>query len=116
MNPRDINRIRCPRDNPRSLTPEAHRASFLLPHADPAYPDDAVAAGIEGTVILDLRISAEGALESVSVREGHPLLAESALQAVREWRFRPVKPNGKPVAVNTDLYVTFALPGAISLS
>ena len=110
-------RIRCPRgSDPRALTAEAHRSAHLIAYAEPAYPDDAKAQAIEGKVVLDTRIDRNGVIEMLSVRTGHPLLAESALQTVRTWRYRPTTLNGVPVEVDTDIEVTFTLPNMVASS
>jgi protein TonB len=85
-------------------------------HAEPTYPEDARAPGIEGKVVLDARIDRNGAIETLTVRTGHPLLAESALQTIRAWRYRPIKLNGVPVEVETDIEVTFTLPNTVASS
>ena len=87
-----------------------------MAHTEPAYPDDAKVQGIEGKVVLDALIDTNGAIETLSVRTGHPLLAESALQTVRTWRYRPTKLNGVRVEVSTDIEVTFALPNLVASS
>ena len=107
-------RIRCLRgSDPRAFTVEAHRSGYLMAHAEPVYPDDARAQAIEGEVVLDARIDRNGVIESLCARSGHPLLAESALQAVRTWNYRPTNLNGVPVEVETDIEVTFTLPNAV---
>src|SRR5258708_36291834 len=114
---RTISRIRCPRgSDPRAFTTEALRSAYLMVHSEPTYPEDARAHGIEGKVVLDARIGCNGAIETLTVRTGHPLLAESALQAIRTWRYRPIKLNGVPVEVETDIEGTFALPNAVASS
>jgi protein TonB len=114
---RTVSGIRCPRgSDPRTFTAEAHRSGYLLAHAEPDYPDEAKAQGIEGKVVLDARIDRNGVIEKPSVRTGHPLLAESALQTVRTWRYRPTKLNGVPVQVETDIEVSFTLPNAVASS
>lgn len=110
-------RIRCPRgSDPRAFTAEAHRSSYLLAHTEPAYPESAKTQGIEGRVVLDVHIDRDGMIETLSVRTGHPLLAESALQTVRTWKYRPTKLNGVPVEVDTDIEVTFTLPDVVASS
>ena len=81
--------------------------------AEPEYPSTAKIRGIEGTVVLDAVIGLDGLIKGLSVRTGHPLLAESALEAVRQWRYRPTTVNGIPVEVQTDMQVTFTLPDSV---
>jgi TonB family protein len=107
-------RIRCPRiPDPRAFTAQTHRASHLTTFAEPAYPITAKENRIEGKVILDAVIGTDGTVKELSIREGHPLLAEAAAQTVRQWRYRPTTVNGRPVEVQTDIEVTFALPDSV---
>ena len=71
------------------------------------------AKGIEGTVLLDAVIDRDGAITDLSARTGHPWLAESAVEAVRHWRYRPTTVNGTPVEIQTEIEVTFALPDSV---
>jgi protein TonB len=66
----------------------------------PRYPESARRRGIEGTVLLKMRITAQGRVEDVQVvrSTGYPELDESAIAAVRRWRFEPARRNGAPVA------------------
>jgi protein TonB len=66
----------------------------------PRYPESARRRGIEGTVLLKMRITAQGRVEDVQVvrSTGYPELDESAIEAVRRWRFEPARRNGAPVA------------------
>jgi periplasmic protein TonB len=110
-----LSRIRCPRvSDPRAITAESHRNSHLIAFADPVYPDAAKAQGIEGKVVVDVRIDRDGQIETLSVRSGDPLLAEAALQAIRTWTYRPTTVNGTPVGVDTDVEVTFTLPDRVA--
>ena len=77
----------------------------------PQYPRPAKAAGIQGTVVLQADISTDGHVESLKVLSGPPLLQESALEAVKTWRYRPYLVNGKPVEVGTQIDVIFTLGG-----
>jgi protein TonB len=110
-------RIHCPRgSDPWAFTAEALRSAFLTVHAEPIYPEDARARGVEGKVVLDARIDRNGAIQTLAVRTGHPLLAEAALQTIRTWKYRPVQLNGAPVEVETDIEVTLRLPNTVASS
>ena len=98
---------------PRGSHAQEHRAACLIAFAEPDYPAAAKTRGIEGTVVLDAVIDREGAIMDLSVRNGHPWLAESALQTVRHWQYRPTKLNGIPVEVKTEIEVTFTLPDSV---
>ena len=81
--------------------------------AEPAYPSAAKTQGIEGTVLLDAVVGCDGAITELSVRTGDQRLAESALETVRHWRYRPTTVNGIPVEVQTEIQVTFTLPDSV---
>jgi protein TonB len=81
----------------------------LISHIDPRYPGFARLIKIDGTVRLHAMISREGRIESLEVVSGHPLLVKAALDAVRQWRYRPTILNGEPVEVETSITVVFQL-------
>jgi protein TonB len=81
----------------------------LSHYVKPQYPQIAVQARMQGTVELHAIISKEGAIESLQVVSGHPFLARAALDAVRQWRYRPYLLNGQPVEVDTQITVNFTL-------
>ena len=53
----------------------------------------------------------EGTIENLQVVSGHPLLVRAAIEAVRQWRYRPYVLNGEPVEVETQVTVNFVLSG-----
>jgi protein TonB len=77
----------------------------------PAYPPLARSARIQGTVVLQAMISKQGTIENLRLSSGHPLLAPAAIEAVRQWRYRPYILNGEPVEVDTQITVNFSLAG-----
>jgi len=77
----------------------------------PAYPALARSARIQGTVVLQAMISKQGAIENLRLLSGHPMLAPAAIEAVRQWRYRPYILNGEPVEVDTQITVNFSLAG-----
>jgi TonB family protein len=83
--------------------------SNLLEKVDPVYPPIAKTARIQGSVVLAVEIDKEGAVTSVQVVSGHPMLATAATDAVKQWRYRPYILNGEPVAVRTEVTVNFQL-------
>ena len=76
---------------------------------NPTYPDAARKARIQGKVILATTISKEGDVENIVLKSGHPLLAPAAIEAVKQWKYKPYILNGKPVAVETRVEVNFTL-------
>jgi len=61
--------------------------------------------------VLKARINQAGEVESLSLISGHPLLAPAAMDAVKQWKYRPYLLNGKPVGVETQIQVNFTLSG-----
>jgi protein TonB len=78
---------------------------------NPTYPAIARAARISGTVVLQATISKTGTIENLHVVSGPPMLTQSALEAVRTWRYKPYQLNGEPVEVETTVNVVFNLGG-----
>ena len=62
-------------------------------------------------MVLRAIISREGTIENLQVLSGHPMLVKAALDAVRQWRYRPYMLNGEPVEVETQVTVNFLLSG-----
>jgi periplasmic protein TonB len=81
----------------------------LLHRVEPEYPAIAKQAGIQGTVVIKAFISRVGAIERTELLSGPPLLAHAALEAVRQWRYRPYYLNDEPVEVETQITVNFVL-------
>ena len=75
----------------------------------PDYPEEARAKGVEGVVTLEAVIGADGAVQSVAVMGGDPLLVPPALESVKNRTYRPTLLNGMPVEVVTLIEVNFTL-------
>ncbi len=85
------------------------QAANLIRQVNPVYPPLAVKARSQGVVVLAAVISKQGTVESLRVISGHPLLNQAALDAVKQWLYRPTTLNGDPVEVETTITVTFTL-------
>ena len=83
----------------------------LIHRVQPDYPPLARQARIQGQVVLRAMISREGTIENLQVLSGHPMLVQAAVDAVRQWRYRPYVLNGEPVEVETQVTVNFVLSG-----
>lgn len=100
---------------PRPVTPARIRvggqvqAAKIIDQVRPLYPPLAKQARIQGVVRLEAIISKQGLIENLRVISGHPLLIQSALDAVRQWRYQPTLLNGEPVEVVTTIDVVFTL-------
>lgn len=75
----------------------------------PAYPEEARSQHIQGTVVLAMEVSKDGSVCDLALVSGHPLLAPAALDAVKQWKYRPYLLNGTPVEVETQVTVIFTL-------
>jgi TonB family protein len=82
---------------------------LLVTRVQPQYPDDARQARIQGAVVLRTEIDKNGDVEDVSLVSGHPLLAPAAIEAVKQWKFKPYLLNGQPIGVETQVTVAFEL-------
>jgi periplasmic protein TonB len=102
---------------PRVATPQRVRVSqgvsqgLLIRKVNPTYPPLARQARIQGTVILRAVISKDGSIENLQLVSGHPMLAPAAIEAVRQWKYKPYLLNGEPVEVDTEVQVNFTLSG-----
>jgi len=77
----------------------------------PTYPPLARSVRIQGQVVLQAVISKQGAIENLRMVAGHPMLVPAAIEAVRQWRYRPYVLNNEPVEVETQITVNFSLGG-----
>jgi TonB family protein len=77
----------------------------------PVYPQIAKTAHVQGTVLLHAIISEDGSVQELQYISGPPLLMRAAMDAVRQWQYSPTLLNGKPVRVETQIQVIFALGG-----
>jgi len=85
------------------------QAASLINKVTPQYPPLARQTRISGTVRLHAIIAKDGSVQELNVISGHPLLVQAALDAVRQWRYRPTLLNGEPVEVDTTVDVIFSL-------
>jgi TonB family protein len=79
----------------------------LLKHVDPVYPAMAGKMHIQGEALLQIDVSKDGTLSRVKAISGHPLLTQSAVDAVKQWEYKPFQLNGDPVEVVSTVRVTF---------
>jgi TonB family protein len=90
------------------VSPET-MAKRIVTKVDPVYPEAARVAGTEGLVVLDVVIAQDGSVKSLRPLSGPDLLAQSATEAVRSWKFEPYLSSGSPVEVETTIAVEFRL-------
>jgi protein TonB len=95
---------------PKRIRVPAPIAEANLVHdVAPKYPPEAGRARIEGTVVLLAVIGKDGTVEDVRVERGLPVLAQAAIEAVKQWRYRPYFLNGEPVEVDSQITINFTL-------
>jgi protein TonB len=83
---------------------------LLVRQVAPQYPQAARQAHISGTVVLQVVIGKDGSVQNLHALSGPPLLIPSAMEAVKQWRYKPYQLNGEPVEANTQINVKFSLP------
>src|SRR6202140_1687898 len=86
-------------------------AASIITQTKPVYPALARQARIQGNVVLHAIIDKDGKVAQLEVVTGHPLLVQAALDAVKQWRYKPALLNGDPVEVDTTITVTFTMGG-----
>jgi periplasmic protein TonB len=109
------NQTAAPKDEAPQELPKRVRVSggvssgLILKKVNPVYPKKARKKHIQGTVILHAIISKEGDLEDLTLISGDPLLAQAALDAAKQWKYRPYLLQGHPVEVDTQIQMNFTL-------
>jgi periplasmic protein TonB len=103
---------------PKVATPQRVRVSagvtqgLKIKNVNPVYPQMAKIARVQGPVVLAAVIGKDGSIQNLHVLStASPLLNQAAIDAVREWRYRPYILNGEPVEVDTQITVNFTLSG-----
>ena len=84
---------------------------LLVRKTEPIYPPIAKTAHVSGTVVLQATISKTGSIDGLHVVSGPDMLRQAALDAVRNWRYKPYMLNNEPIAVETTVNVIFSLGG-----
>jgi TonB family protein len=83
--------------------------TFLVRKVAPVYPPLARQARIQGTVVLSIVINKNGEVRDLQLVSGHPMLSPAAIEAVKQWRYRPYISDDKPVEVETVVRVSFKM-------
>ncbi len=93
---------------PRRVLVDAVTASTLITQKSPLkYPDAAIKAGIQGTVVLKVVTSYSGDVEEVTVVSGDPTLTQAAVEAVKHWKYKPYLTEGSPAEMETQVNIDF---------
>ncbi len=80
---------------------------LLIKRVTPQYPSSALAVHAQGAVEIEATINKDGNVINPKVLSGNPLLAQAALEAVRQWRYKPYTLDGVPVEIQTQITVNF---------
>jgi protein TonB len=81
----------------------------LIHDVAPQYPTEAGRGRIEGTVVLMAVIGTDGSVKDLRVESGLPILAQAAIDAVKQWRYKPYLVNGEPVEIDSRITINFTL-------
>jgi TonB family protein len=82
---------------------------LIAKKVQPQYPQEAREQHIQGTVVLKAQISKEGDVIQLELVSGHPMLVPAAIEAVKQWKYKPFLLNGQPLLVETQITVNFTL-------
>jgi periplasmic protein TonB len=94
---------------PVKLT-ESEAWGLLAQPVDAVYPDSARASGQHGSVVLQVFIGRDGAVQDAKFLQGSLVFARAAIDAVKQWRFKPYAMNGRAVSVQTVITLNFKPP------
>jgi protein TonB len=98
-----------PKPTPRKKVSETVQQALLIHRVEPRYPPMAKQIGLQGKVELRAIIGRDGAIHSLEILSGHPILAKAAVDAISEWRYQPTILNGEAWEVETRITVIFTL-------
>jgi periplasmic protein TonB len=90
--------------------PESAALGLLAQPVDPVYPDAAKASGQRGSVVLQVLIGRDGAVQDAKFLQGSLVFARAAIDAVKQWRFKPYSMNGRAVSVQSVITLNFKPP------
>jgi len=93
------------------VVPEETSRGLVEHRVEPDYPSQALPQHLEGPVVLQVWVAKDGTVRDVKLVRGYFALARAASDAVRQWRFKPYGPNGKPIDFQTVVTVHFKFPG-----
>jgi TonB family protein len=82
----------------------------LVHKVQPVYPAEARRMHVQGSVVIDATVTAQGQVDGLKLVSGDPVLAQAAMDAVRRWRYTPYSLNGQPIAKETRITISFIAP------
>jgi periplasmic protein TonB len=88
------------------------RKRLVGKRVDPQFPPLGRQARLQGVVVLDVTVAADGSVKEINLVQGHPMLAPSAIEAVKQWRFKPyLNSDGSASEFKTRINVAFSIAG-----
>lgn len=103
--------VRVPRAAPQSIKlSQGVSQGLLVKKIQPTYPERARQMHLSGSVDLQAVIDKSGSINNLRVLNGNAILAQAAVEAVRQWKYKPYFLNGEPVDIQTQITVVFKLP------
>jgi TonB family protein len=90
--------------------PESAARELLAQPVDPEYPAAAKASAQRGSVVLQVIIGRDGAVQDVKFLQGSLVFARAAIDAVKQWHFKPYSMNGRAVSVQSVITLNFKPP------
>jgi TonB family protein len=97
------------------VVPEETAKQLLVNEVPPSYPGQALRAGLQGAVVLQALIARDGSVRDVTLVRGSFVFARAAVEAVKQWQYKPYVFNGQAVEVQTLVTVNFRLPASSSI-
>jgi TonB family protein len=96
-----------PGAQPKAHVPAQEMERLLIHRVEPEYPESIRATGLQGVIVLDIVVGRDGSVLKMKPLNGPDVLARSATDALRWWKFEPYRLNGEPVVVETTVAVEF---------
>jgi TonB family protein len=94
-------------EEPKAHVPAVEMERLLIHRVEPQYPETARGTGLQGVIALDVVVGRDGSVLAMKPLNGPDVLARSAMDALRWWKFEPYNVNGQPIVVETTVAVEF---------
>jgi TonB family protein len=94
-------------EQPKAHVPAEEMERLLIHRVEPRYPETARGTGLQGVIALDVVVGRDGSVLAMKPLNGPDVLAQSAMDALRWWKFEPYNVNGQPIVVETTVAVEF---------
>jgi len=92
------------------IVPEETALGWVIHRVEPEYPAQALQQRIDGPVVVQAWVAKDGSVRDLKLVKGYFVLGRAAIDAVKQWRFKPYMQNGKPTEFRTTITLTFRFP------